>query len=46
MTISKIFKVANIHEYYPTKKLYLNDNSRTSSFKAEETDVGDQDENG
>jgi len=46
MAMSKIFNVADLHEYYPTKKLYPDDNSRMSSFEEGGTDVGDQDENG
>ena len=45
MAMLKTFNIADIHEYYPTKKLYPDDNSRTSSFEEGGTDVGDQDEN-
>jgi len=42
MKMSKIFSVANLYEYHPTKQLYSNYNSRTSSFEERGTDVGDQ----
>jgi len=45
MALSKTFYMADLHEYYPTKKLYPNDNSRTSSFEEGRIDVGDQDDN-
>ena len=44
ITMSKKFNEADLHEYSPTKKLYPDDNSRTSSFKEGGTDV-DQDKN-
>ena len=46
MAISKTLNVADLHEYYPTKKLYPDDNLRTSSFEERGTDVGDQEEKG
>jgi len=46
MVMSKMFNVAVLYEYFPTQKLYLDNNSRMSSFKEGGTDVGDQDENG
>jgi len=33
MTMFKIFNVTDLYEYYPTKKLYPDDNSRMSSFE-------------
>ena len=45
MTITKMFNVADLHEYYPIKKVYPDDNSRTSSFEEGGTDAGDQDQN-
>ena len=41
MAISKTLNVTDLHEYYPTKKLYPDDNLRTSSFEERGTDVGD-----
>jgi len=46
MIMSKMFNVANLHEYYTTKKLYPNDNLRTSSFKEGGTDIRDQEKKG
>ena len=40
MAMSKTFKVADLYDYHPTEKLYL-DNSMMSSFEEEETDVKD-----
>ena len=45
MAMFKMFNVADLHEYYPTKKAISRYNSRTSSFGEEGTDEGDQDEN-
>jgi len=45
MAMSKMFNVTDLHEYYPTQKLYPDNKSRTSSFKEKGTDVGDQDKN-
>ena len=42
MTMSKTFKIADLYSYYPTKQLYPNYNSRSSSFEEGGTDVGDQ----
>jgi len=33
MVMSKMFDVADLHEYYSTEQLYPDDNSRMSSFK-------------
>ena len=46
MAMFKTFNVADLHKYYPTKKLYPDDNSRASSLEGGGTDVGEQDENG
>jgi len=35
ISISKTFNVADLHEYYPTKKQYPDDNSMMSSFGEE-----------
>jgi len=32
MAMSKMFNVADLHEYYPTNELYPDDNSRMSFF--------------
>ena len=42
MAMSKTFNVADLYGYYPTKQLYPDYNSRTSSFEEGRTDVGDQ----
>ena len=42
MTMSKTFKIADLYSYYPTKQLYPNYNSRSSSFEEGGTDVGNQ----
>ena len=41
MVMSKTFNVVNLYNYRPTKQLYPDDNSRTSSFEKGGTDVGD-----
>jgi len=46
MAMSKTFNVVDLHEYYPTKKRYPDDNARMSSFEDGEIGVVDQDENG
>jgi len=45
MAIFKTFNTVDLHEYYRTKKLFTDDNSKTSSSKEGGTDVGDQNEN-
>jgi len=42
MAMSKSFNVAYLYEYHPTKQLYHDYNSRTSSLGEGRTDVGDQ----
>jgi len=42
MTMSKTFSVADLYDYFPTKQLYPDYNSKTSSFKEGRADVGDQ----
>ena len=42
MVMFKTFNVADLYEYYPTKQLYSDYNSRMSSFEEGGTDVGDQ----
>ena len=45
MIMSKMFNMADHHEYYPKKELYPHNDSRMSSFEEGGTDIGDQDEN-
>jgi len=33
MAMSKMFNIADLQEYYPTKKLYPEDKARTISFE-------------
>ena len=42
MVMSKTFNVADHYDYYLTRQLYPDYNSRTNSFKEGGTDVGDQ----
>ena len=42
MVMSKTFNVSDLYKYHPSKQLYLDYNSRTSSFKEGGTDVEDQ----
>ena len=41
MVMSKIFSVADLYDYHPTKQLHPDWDSRTSSFEEGGTDVGD-----
>ena len=43
MVMSKTFNVADHYDYYLTRQLYPDYNSRTNSFEEGGADVGDQD---
>ena len=42
MVMFKTFNMTDLYEYHPTEQLYLDYNSRTSSFEERGTDVRDQ----